>query len=170
MIKAESIDHTASPERQDPVKKWIRIVLTASLILILGVVLALSASRWYAVYGPCEVSVAKESSTFLTAQLNSYDRVYQVAVNASRDSIDFPVVTMQQILMDTQQIPVPACLQTAKLELINYMDTVIRAFRAWGAGESDRRIRDLLDQSLAHYGNFRAELKAVEDCAPFCFR
>ena len=77
---------------------------------------------------------------------------------------------MQQILVDTQQVPVPGCMHTAKLELINYMDTVIRAFRAWGGGESDRAVRDFLNQSLVHYGKFRTEMKAVEECAPYCFR
>ena len=156
---------SSQPARWPP-----RYVLAVAFVVIALLVAGVGAYRWYSLYGPCDVNNVKESSTFLTTQLNSYDRVYQVAVNASRNSIDLPVVVMQQILVDTQQVPVAGCMQTAKLELINYMDTVIRAFRAWGAGESDRTIRDLLDQSLAHYGNFRAEQKAVEECAPFCFR
>lgn len=162
---------TSTPQgASSPPPRSRRYVWGVALGLVALLVAGTGAYRWYARYVPCEVSDVEESSIFLTTQLNSYDRVYQVAVSASRDSLDLPVVTMQQILVDTQQVPVPGCMQTAKLELISYMEVVIRAFRAWGAGESDRQIRDLLDQSLAHYGKFRRELKAVDECAPFCFR
>lgn len=62
----------------------------------------------------------------------------------------------------------PACLQTAKNELINYMDAVIRAFHAFGALEADETIRGLKNQSETHYDSFTRELGAVNKCAPFC--
>ena len=70
--------------------------------------------------------------------------------------------------MDTQEVGVPACMQTAKTELINYMDAVIRAFHAFGALEADETIRGLKNQSEKHYDNFITELEAVNECAPFC--
>jgi len=70
--------------------------------------------------------------------------------------------------MDTQEIVVPACMQTAKNELINYMGTVISAFQAYRAGEADATIRGFIKQSDTQYANFNAELKAVNKCAPFC--
>jgi len=70
--------------------------------------------------------------------------------------------------MDTQQIIVPACMQTAKNELMNYMGTVISAFQAFRAGEADATVLGLVKQSDAQYINFHAELKAVNECAPFC--
>jgi hypothetical protein len=60
-------------------------------------------------------------------------------------------------------------MQTAKSELVNYMGTVIRAFLAYGAGETNATVSDLIDQSNVYYGNFNAELDAVNECAPFCF-
>ena len=163
------MDDLEFQETSSPARPSRRYLLAAALVvgLLAG---GLGAYRWYALYGPCEVSEVKESSTFLGAQLNSYDRVYQVAVNASRDSYDLPVVVMQRIFLDTREVAVPACMQAAKVELLDYMETVIHAFRAWGAGEPDRTIRDLLDQSLAHYGKFKAEVKTVNECAPYCFR
>jgi hypothetical protein len=71
--------------------------------------------------------------------------------------------------MDTNDVTVPACMQPAKNELINYMQTVIRAFHAFGAGEPDAAVRELIAQSNNHYLNFTAELDAVNKCAPFCF-
>ncbi len=61
-------------------------------------------------------------------------------------------------------------MRTAKNDLISYMNTVIRAFRAWGAGENDATIADLLTQSDNHYDKFYDELDAVKKCAPWCFR
>lgn len=74
-----------------------------------------------------------------------------MAITAFRTSPDHPVNTMKQIFMDTQEVPVPACLQTAKDELINYMGTVILAFQAYREGEADARVRDLISQSNAQY-------------------
>ncbi|MEO7841161.1 MAG: hypothetical protein ABIU06_17610, partial [Anaerolineales bacterium] len=59
-------------------------------------------------------------------------------------------------------------MQTAKNELINYMGTVISAFEAFRAGEADSSVLGLIKQSDVQYMNFRAELKAVNKCAPFC--
>lgn len=149
--------------RKLPWLRWLAITFVILLVLT-----PVSLYVWRYVVNPCEVEAVDNASTFLETQLNFYDRVYQVATTASRTSLDYPVLTMQQILMDTQELPVPACMRTAKDELINYMETVIRAFRAWGAGEADETIRDLLQQSDVRYTNFRDELKAIDKCAPFC--
>jgi hypothetical protein len=110
----------------------------------------------------------KDASARLIRQRNSYDHAYQFATGASRTAVVRPVAELQQILMDTQDVPVPACMRTAKAELINYMGTVIRAFLAYGAEESDATVRGLIDQSEAYYDNFNTELEAVDECAPFC--
>lgn len=155
--------------RSEPAKRkagWLPWL--AGTLIVLLILTPVSLYAWRYVVNPCEVDAVQEASSFLKTQLNFYDRVYQVAATASRTSLDYPVLTMQQIMMDTQELPVPACLQMAKNELLGYMGTVIHAFRAWGAGESDRTIRDLLHQSDAQYANFRTELKKVDKCAPFC--
>ena len=104
----------------------------------------------------------------LVTQLTMYDGVFQVAVTASRTSPDHPVNTLKQIFMDTQEMPVPACMRTAKNELLNYMGAVINAFQSYRAGEADATVRGWIKQSDAEYTNFQAELKAVNKCAPFC--
>jgi ABC-type amino acid transport substrate-binding protein len=67
-------------------------------------------------------------------------------------------------------VVVPACMKMAKKELIDYMGTVILAFQAYRAGEADAAVVDLVRQSDAQYESFRAELKAINKCTPFCFR
>ena len=163
------MDNPPRLRTQDPVQKTRRFLSTASALLILLIVAAVGVYSWFFLYSPCEVNAVQEASATLVSQLNFYDRVYQVATNASRTSLVRPVATLQQILMDTQQITVPACMQMAKKELINYMGTVILAFQSYSAGESDATILDLLKQSDAQYANFKAELDAVNKCAPFCF-
>ena len=146
-------------------KRFLWFVTAFIALLIFS---AVGLYAWIFVYNPCEVEVVKETSTMLVTQLTMYDGVFQVAVTASRTSPDHPVNTLKQIFMDTQEMPVPACMRTAKNELLNYMGAVINAFQSYRAGEADATVRGWIKQSDAEYTNFQAELKAVNKCAPFC--
>jgi hypothetical protein len=123
---------------------------------------------WRYVLNPCDEAAVKEASAFLTSQQKAYDDLYQFTTSVHPDGLNPPVTKLQQIFMDTQAVSVPVCLRTAKEELLTYMGTVIRAFRAFAAGEEESTIRELVDQSYQHYDNFKAELEAVRQCAPFC--
>ena len=162
------MNNAAQLRSQEPVQKSNRFLLLASAVIVLFIVAAVGLYAWFFVYNSCEVDAVKEASTMLVTQLTTYDGVFQVAATASRTSPDHPVNTLKQIFMDTQEIIVPACMQTAKNELINYMGTVISAFQAYRAGEADATIRGFIKQSDTQYANFNAELKAVNKCAPFC--
>ena len=48
------------------------------------------------------------------------------------------------------------------------MGTVISAFQAYRAGEADLTIRGLIKQSDGQYASFKAALKEVNKCAPYC--
>jgi hypothetical protein len=156
------------PPVQNAAEKSSRFLLPVILVLVLVLVSAAGIYTWYFWYRPCEVNALREASTFLLTQRNTYDEAYQFATTASRTSLEHPVSTLKLILMDTQPVEVPSCLQTAKDELIDYMGTVIRAFGAYGAGEADQVIWDLINQAETYYDNFAAELEAVNECAPFC--
>jgi hypothetical protein len=114
------------------------------------------------------VNAVKDASARLVRQRDSNDHTYQFATSASRDALVRPVAELQQILMDTQDVVVPACMKPAKTELIDYMGTVIHAFQAFGTQETDAAVRDLINASERHYDNFTAELEAINACAPFC--
>jgi hypothetical protein len=143
--------------------------LVGALVVLLLMVPA-GAYAWRYLFNPCEVDAVQHASDSLVIQSKMYDRVYQSAVDGDRTALDYPVTVMQQTFMDTQTVVVPACMQSAKGELLNYMETVIYAFRAYGAGEPVETIRDLVQQSNGHYNNFVSEMEAVRECAPFCFR
>jgi len=162
------MDNPAQLESQDSMQKPRRFPWLASALIVLLIVAAVGTYTWYTLFRPCEVNAVKETSDFLVRQLKTYDHVYQVAVSASRTSPEHPVNLLKQIFMDTQEIIVPACMQTAKNELINYMGTVISAFQAFRAGEAETTVLGLIKQSDAQYMNFHAQLKAVNKCAPFC--
>lgn len=153
--------HTRSSSRL----RWLAGALLGLLLLAPAGLYA-----WRYLYNPCEVKTVQEASDSLVIQSKMYDRVYQSAVDGDRTSLDYPVTVMQQTFMDTQAVVVPVCLQTAKGELLHYMETVIYAFRAFGAGEADETVRGLVQQSNEHYHSFVSELEAVQECAPFCFR
>ena len=149
-------------------QKSSRFAWLASTLIVLLIVAAVGTYTWYTLFRPCEVNAVKEASDFLVGQLKTYDHVYQVAVTASQTSPEHPVNLLKRIFMDTQEIIVPACMQTAKNELIKYMRTVISAFEAFRAGEADATVLGLIKQSDTQYMNFHAQLKAVNKCAPFC--
>ncbi len=143
--------------------RWLMIAATVLLLVV-----AASMYTRYALRRSCEVDAVKEASSILISQLSMYDRVYQVAVTASRSVPDHPVNVMKQVMMDTQEVDVPRCMQTAKSNLVSYMGTVILAFDDYRAGKADKAVLDLIKQSDIQYTNFRAELRTVNECAPYC--
>ena len=155
-------------ETQGTMQKAGRFLWPARVLIVLFMVAAMGIYVRYSLSNSCKVDEVQEASAFLVSQTKRYDDVYQVATNAFQDTVVLPVAVLQQILMDTKQVVVPVCMQTAKDELINYMGTVIRAFDAYAAHESNVTVRDLIAQSNEHYGNFFAELDAVNKCAPLC--
>lgn len=142
---------------------------TGALILMLAAAAA-GVYTWQSLRGSCDVAAVDHASALLLKQLDRFDHAYQFTTSASPASLVRPVAELQQLHMDTRQVTVPACLETAKQELAGYMGAVIRAFLAYGAQEPDDSIRALLEQSDVHYGNFLTELEAVDRCAPFCLR
>lgn len=164
------MSNPAQLETPVTVQKSSRFPWLAIALIVLVIIASASTYIWYSLQRSCEVQSVKEASALLLILTKRFDDVYQVATNAFPTSIDPPVLTMQQILMDTQEVPVPACLQTARDELIDYMGTVIRALRAYAAQEANATIRDIVAQANQHYGNFFTELNAVKECAPLCFR
>ena len=143
-------------------------LLPASALIVLLIAGAVGVYIWIYVSNPCEVDAMKEASAFLVSQQKTYDAQYQFTTTVSRPELAIPVSMLEQISIDTKAVPVPACMQTAKNELLNYMGSVNGAFRAYMAVETDPKIRDLLHQSDMHYDNFNSELEAVNKCAPFC--
>ena len=130
---------------------------------------SLGAYVWWYMHESCDVSAVRSASDFLMIQLKRYDDVYMSAVSGTPTSLTYPVTVLQQTLVDTQQVTMPACMRTTKRELIGYMDTVIRAFQSYQTGQEDAVVRDLVSQSDQHYADFRRELKTVNECAPLCW-
>jgi len=154
-------------ETQAAVQRSRRFLLPVGLSIVLLFAIV-GTYAWYSLRSSCEVNAVAEASTILISLVKRYDDVYQSATAATQTLVVVPVAVMQQIFMDTQQVAVPACMQTAKAELLNYMETVIRAFQAYSVQETDTTVRGLIDQSERHYANFSTELKEVKKCAPFC--
>lgn len=158
----------SSPDPQDSIQKPFRLTWIAGGIILLVTVVAIVAYTRYSMQRACDLNAVRDASERLVRQRNSYDHTYQFATSVAQNAVVRPVADLQQILMDTQDVDVPACMQTAKKELVDYMGIVIRAFLAYGAQEPDSIVRDLLDQSNTHYQNFNTELEEVNQCAPFC--
>ena len=145
-----------------------RLLLPASILVALLLLAAIGAYTWFFVFHPCELNVVEEASALLFSQLNRYEGVYRVAISASPSSVMLPASVLKQILMDTQQVAVPSCMQSAKGELLSYMRTIIRAFDAYAAQEPDAIVSGLVDEAVTHLRNFDTELEAVKECSPYC--
>jgi|SRR5688572_1759939 len=163
------MDNPAQFESTSTMRKpnWLLRAVTALVVLL--IVTAAGTYIWITFFNPCKVDAVQDASALLTSQLNRYDDLFQATTGVYKNSVVLPVTMLQQIVMDTNDVAVPACMQSSKNELINYMQMVIRAFHAFGAGESDAVVRELIAQSNSHYLNFTTELDAVNKCAPFCF-
>ena len=155
----------AAPET---VQRTGRFLLPASVLIVLSILAAVGVYAWYYRYNPCDVKAVEDASAFLVSQLNTYDAQFQFTTTVNPAGLPIPVSVLQQIFMNTQTFVVPVCMQPAKNELTSYMQTVIRAFKAYEAQEGSATIRDLLRQSDVYYDNFKSELEAVNQCAPFC--
>ncbi len=145
-----------------------RFLFLAGILTALILVASASIYAWVYLFNPCEVEGVKETSAFLTSQLRAYDGLYQFTTTVYRDGIDPPLYKLQQIYMNTKTVTVPVCMQKAKQDLLDYMRTVIRAFDAFAAGQENSTIRDLVNLANKQYDEFRAELQAVNECAPWC--
>ena len=151
-----------------PRKKLKRLFLYFGSSIVILAFAGMGAFMWYFCNDPCEEAAVGQASTILISQMRQFDGVYASAANGTRTSIEYPVTVMQQILVDTQDVEVPACMQTAKDELIDYMGDAIRAFKAFQAEEPNGTIQGFLNSSYAHVRTFRIELNAVKECMPYC--
>ena len=162
------MENSQSSETQRFPERWRRFLLAAGVLVVLLIVGAVGAYTWFAFYGPCTVNTVQTASTALLDQLYRFDAMYQSIPSQAPVVLIGPVTQMQQILMDTKEVVVPACLQIARNELITAMETLIRALLAVMASESEATVTDLTEKSTRHLDNFTNELELVNKCAPFC--
>lgn len=162
------IENSTSAKVPEPFWKTRRFLLPISILVGILIVGAVGIYSWYFWINPCDLNRVERSSTALISQLNWYDSAYQFAATASQSALTRPVQVLQEIAMDTEQLRVPACMQTAKNELVDYMDTVVRAFQAYMQSETNATVRSILDESTIHLNNFTTELESVRECAPYC--
>jgi len=145
-----------------------RFLIVAGAVLAILVVAAISVYAWYAVYGPCSKSKVKTASDLLFNQVQAFDAAYQLAASLPPIELIRPMTQMEQTLVATQAVIVPACMQAAKNELTTSMDSALRAFLAIMNLEPEKRIKNLLQDSKTHLENFTNELESVNKCTPFC--
>jgi len=162
------MDEPAQYQSQEPGQRSNRFRLPATILIVLTILVGAGTYTWYYKVNACDASAVQETSTFLTTQLKTYDAAFQFATTVYRTGLSRPVNDLQKIYMDTQELGVPACMQTTKKELLNYMGAVISAFQAYMEEKPDATIRSYLNQSNTYYDHFRRELESVKQCAPYC--
>lgn len=168
--KAAEMENPQSFETQEIPDRWRqrRFLLTAGVLTVLLIVGAVSVYTWFALYGPCTVNTVEAASAVLFDQMILFDAIYQSIPSRAPVELFGPMTQMQQILIDTQKLVVPACLQPAHNELISAMESLLRALLAIMESEPEATFAKLMEKSQKHLDNFTAELGFVNKCAPFC--
>ena len=168
--KAAEMENPEIVETQEIPDRWMqrRFVLAAGVLMVLLIVGAVGAYTWFALYGPCTVNTVEAASAVLFDQLILFDATYQSISSRAPVALIGPMTQMQQILIDTQKLVVPACLQPAQNELISAMESLIRGLLAIMESEPEATFAKLMEKSQKHLDNFTAELEFVNKCAPFC--
>ena len=145
-----------------------RFTIVLGAVLVILVVAAVSVYTWFALDGPCSKENVKTASIALLEQANAFEAAFQSVASTTPIGMIGPVTQMEHILLDTRGVVVPACMQVAKNELATSMESEIRAFLAIMNGESQKHVKDLMQDSRTHIENFADEMEAVNKCAPFC--
>ena len=168
--KAAEMENPEIVETQEIPDGWTqrRFLLAAGVLMVLLIVGAVGAYTWFALYGPCTVNTVEAASAVLFDQLILFDAIYQSIPSRAPLALIGPMTQMQQILIDTQKLVVPACLQPAQNELISAMESLIRGLLAIMESEPEATFAKLMEKSQKHLDNFTAELEFVNKCAPFC--
>ena len=162
------MENPLPPEAEPLPEKRGRLLIAAGAILGFMIVGALGVYAWYAVYGPCTRGTVNAASSALFEQVAAFEQAYQAAASTTPVGLMGPLTNMQQILWNTRDVTVPACMQNARNELLTSMESAIRAFLAIMTGESKQAVEELLQDSQTHLDTFSTELEAVNRCAPFC--
>lgn len=149
-------------------RKTGRVPRATGVLVAVLVAAAIGSYLWYYLQSSCGVNNVRAATSALNGQVNVYADAYQMASLSAPAAMMSPVTQMQQILMDTKEVAVPACLQTAKTELVTSMEDGIRAFLAFMEQEPEVEVQRLIEKSSTHLDNFTTELEAVNRCAPLC--
>jgi hypothetical protein len=156
------------PEPQPVPDRWTRLLWAGGAIMLLLILAAVSGYTWFALSGPCTVSTVETASNAMLDQLQLFDVIYQSTPSLTPVELFNPMTQLQQILIDTKKVVVPVCLLIAQNELITGMETLMRALLAVMESKPEATAAGLYEKSTAHFDNFKAELKWIDKCAPFC--
>ena len=155
-------------ETQPSAWRSSRLLLLVGIPMLILIVAAVSIYTWFYLYGPCGVNQVQTASTALLQQMNEFAAAYQSAPSLLPVALIGPVTQMQQTLMNTREVKVPGCLQTARNELLSSMESAIRAMLAIMESKPDATVTGLMDDSTTSLDNFMTEIEAVDRCAPLC--
>lgn len=159
----------SQPSEPKPVSdRWTRLLWAGGAVLLLLILAAVSGYTWFALYGPCTVNTVETASNAMLDQLELFDAIYQSIPSLTPLELFEPMTQLQRILIDTKKVVVPACLLIAQNELIIGMETLMRALLAIMESKPEAASTGLFKESTAHIDNFKAELKWIDKCAPFC--
>jgi hypothetical protein len=149
------MENPLPPEEQPVPEKPGRFLLAAGAVLGIMVVAALGVYAWYAVYGPCTRGTVDTASTALFEQVAAFEQAYRSAASTTPIGLIGPVTTMQQVVWDTREVEVPACMQIARNELITRLTCfVLQWFFFAGIQQALRLFQDPFEALSVFFERF----------------
>src|SRR5690349_11970235 len=118
-----------TPNRREQFEKQTQSRFVSGFLL-LCVLFVIAGIGWNYLYGPCGVVQVDRASDVLSHQLQTYQDAYNIAASTERSALAEPVADLQMLQRETEAIQVPACLETAKSELLLSIDAAARGFLA----------------------------------------
>jgi hypothetical protein len=148
-------------DREKTMKRIIAVIV--SLVVVLG-----GAFGWFYMYGPCGVQRVTEAVEQMQVKADEFDDALTVASSTARISLSGPVAQLQTIRRETDNIAVPACLQTAKNLTVSGMQSYIDSLISFMGEVDDFTVNAQMTQGNNYLSQAVAELEDVSVCAPFC--
>jgi len=142
--------------------------LWALLAVVVIVALLAGSGAWYYFDGPCGVGQVRAAADQLQLIARRWQDSVTLAGSTSRIALSGPVATMQSVERDTENTPVPKCLEGARTLLTLSMTDAITGFVDFMGQRPDAQVKQDFDRSTSGLTLFANELARVHQCAPFC--
>jgi hypothetical protein len=144
-------------------KRRFAIVIVAALLILGASLFAFSVVTLVAQADPCSQSNREKCADELDRLARKFFDGAKLANSTPRVSLGPMVADLQATRRDTEDLKVPACAESSKMTLVDYMNAAIEGYRLFMAQETDTKVNATFDEAIKNLESYRAavaELKA----------
>jgi hypothetical protein len=140
--------------------------------ILIGVAVVVAVAAWfcYDYYnnGPCGVKVVDAGVAEMDRVLDEFLDIFQVASNTGRINLSGPIIQMQEVKRDMEDLDVPVCLIPAKEAYVLAIENSVEGFLAFMNQSADSLIDSYFDKAVDNRWLGDELILEVLECYPFC--